>query len=514
MLKVISYLILFLVYAQQLFSQAENTSSLSIKEIMKGEDFVGYLPEGHRWSEDSRNIIFSWNPDSDTIRSTYKVNIADKSIAKLSVDELRALPPASGDYNDDRTQKVYEKDGDLFLLDLTSNKLDQITNTILRESSPTFSGDEKSIIFRQGRNLFSWKIGMGSIEQLTNFRTGREKEDPKPTEAKQWLEQDQLAYFDILNKRKESEHSKAYRNGLLKPERPQEIYLEGKQIVSMISSPDTKYVVYILMKKSSDQGTVVPDYVTQSGYTKDLTARSKVGSEDNTYETWIFNREADSVYQVITKKIPGIYDKPAYREEYEQSDSIWMEVYMEPREVIALVPKFSDDGKAVFVVRSQDNKDRWIMLLNLEDGSSSLLDRQRDEAWIGGPGISNWNFSSGNIGWPDKEHIWYQSEETGYSHIYRQNVKNGKKKALTNGNFEILKATLSKDKKTFFITSNMESPHQHHFYHLPVKGGKMKKITHLTGGHDVVVRFKRSAGAGRWGQDDGARHVRSGCDGH
>jgi len=170
-----------------------------------------------------------------------------------------------------------------------------------------------------------------------------------------------------------------------------------------------------------------------------------------------------------------------------KNDTSWTDQYKSARDVVVNLPKFSEDSKAVVVVRSMDNKDRWIMKLNLADGSLSLLDRQRDEAWIGGPGISGWSLSSGNLDWIDNEKIWYQSEETGYSHIYVENVITGEKKALTSGKFEIIKAALSHDKKTFYITSNKQSPHEHHFYHLPVTGGEMKRITSEIGGHEVTI---------------------------
>jgi dipeptidyl aminopeptidase/acylaminoacyl peptidase len=132
-----------------------------------------------------------------------------------------------------------------------------------------------------------------------------------------------------------------------------------------------------------------------------------------------------------------------------------------------------------------DHKDRWVMLLNLEKGELELIDRQHDDAWIGGPGIG-WLGSSG-MGWIDNEHIWYQSEETGYSHLYRANVISGKKKALTGGEFEVLGVELSRDRKTFYLTTNEVSPHEQHFYHLDVSGGKRTQITSLRGGHRVEV---------------------------
>jgi hypothetical protein len=54
-------------------------------------------------------------------------------------------------------------------------------------------------------------------------------------------------------------------------------------------------------------------------------------------------------------------------------------------------PTYNQDGSyAVTEIRSQDNKDRWLVKLNLERGSFEELDYQHDEAWIGGPGIPSY----------------------------------------------------------------------------------------------------------------------------
>jgi dipeptidyl aminopeptidase/acylaminoacyl peptidase len=91
------------------------------------------------------------------------------------------------------------------------------------------------------------------------------------------------------------------------------------------------------------------------------------------------------------------------------------------------------------------------------------------------------------MGWIDNENIWFKSEKTGFAHLYSSNVKTGKTRALTQGRFEVLDARLSRDKKTFFLTTNEVSPHEKHFYHMPVKGGKRTQITSKTGGHEVMV---------------------------
>lgn len=127
---------------------------------------------------------------------------------------------------------------------------------------------------------------------------------------------------------------------------------------------------------------------------------------------------------VKTDELPGIKDQPDYIKDY--PDKEWKE---EVREVVLSSAYFSPSGeKAIVNVRSKDNKDRWIAEINLENGSLKSLDRQRDEAWIAGPGIG-WTFGGGTMGWlPDNTHIYFQSEASGYSHLYLLNVANRTKK--------------------------------------------------------------------------------------
>lgn len=464
-------------------SQNQNQSVLSIDQIMQGEDFVGYLPTGVKWSDDSQLIYFSWNPDADTLRSTYKANIASKELDRLSFAELRTQTNA-GDFTNDYRWKVYEKDGDLFLLNTVNHKITPVTNTVARELSPQFSGDEFSIIYELDNNLFRWNIGNGSTTQLTDFKKGKDKSS-ELSEQEQWLENDQLAYFDILAKRKNEEKARKYRSEQTKVDRPKTVYFGDKKLRGLTISPDLNYVVYQLAIPAKGKIPVVPDYVTKSGYTTDLNTRTKVGGPQERFESWILNLQADTAYQISTKEIEGIFDKPKYAKEYAKDLTTYNDKYEKPREVYIDQPIFSKDGKAVVNITSQDYKDRWIMTLELSNGNLKLIDRQHDDAWIGGAGIG-W-FSVGIIEWLDNDNIWFKSEKTGFAHIYTANVKTAKSKALTKGKFEVLDVQLSRNKKTFFLTTNEVSPHEHHFYHMAVTGGKMTQITSKKGGHEVTV---------------------------
>jgi dipeptidyl aminopeptidase/acylaminoacyl peptidase len=125
--------------------------------------------------------------------------------------------------------------------------------------------------------------------------------------------------------------------------------------------------------------------------------------------------------------------------------------------------------------------------LDAQTGKIELLDRQHDEAWIAGPGITGW-FDGGDLGWmPDGKSIWYKSEKTGYSHLYTMDMNGKNKKALTSGDFEIYDPFISKDKKRWYFTANKNHPGDRQFYTMPLKGGKMEQLTQWEGRNDVTL---------------------------
>lgn len=468
---------------------SQNGSPLTINQIMKGNDFVGYLPGNIHWSENSKDIYFSWNPDSEILTSMYKISLRDINPQKVTIQEQKNLPARNGNFNLARAKKVYSKNGDIFLLDIKTGVPEQITNTVSHESSPIFTSNEQNIVYRSNNNLFSWSIRNGNIVQLTNF-VSKKKQDNKKKSSEQdkWLEDDELSLMMVLNDRNLKEEAEKSRNEKLEQLRGCEISLDGQFLSSLIISPDQSYVVYQLAKRGKGKNTEVPDYVNDSGYTKMLRSRSNVGSPFTDYTLGIYDIKNDTAYTVDTKQIEGIFDKPEFLKDYMHPDSSFEKAYKKPRKVMYQNIVFNQSGNgAALVIRSLDNKDRWIMLLNPENGTLDLLDRQRDEAWIGGPGIGEWNYENGNFGWISDESIWYHSEESGYSHIYTTNTRTKIKKAITSGDWEVYEAKLSNDKKYFYLIANKERPAERHYYRVPVIGGDPLKYTTDPGRYEVTI---------------------------
>lgn len=86
------------------------------------------------------------------------------------------------------------------------------------------------------------------------------------------------------------------------------------------------------------------------------------------------------------------------------------------------------------------------------------------------------------------EHTFYfNSEATGYSHLYSYDLNSNNKKQLTEGNWEVQSVQLLKDGKNFYISANKEHPGITHFYSLPVQGGNLVQITSMKGGNEVTL---------------------------
>ena len=471
-----------------LTAQYRNQSILKLEDIMQGEKFTGFSPENIQWSADSKNVYFSWNPDAkDTLRNTFRTMVSDPTPVKLDDGDFNPIP-ASGQWNKDFTQMVFSREGDLFLYKYDTDTLIQLTSTLASESNPNFSTDGTKMYYRQDNNLFSWDLQAGVILQLTDFRSGREKQETKPSEAEKWLKEDQLSLFDVLQYRERVGELQKERRENQRQKRPKTIYLGDEQLTDLRISPDEQFIFYRTTRIQRGPNTGVPDYVTTSGYTTELRSREKVGSGSVQHQMHILHMGKDSIYQVATKELTGIKDKPEFLQLYHKDTSEYKNQYDKERPTIIHGPFFSDAGKAMVEIKSLDNKDRWLAILDPFTGKLMEIDRQRDEAWIGGPGIYSWNAAPGSSGWfPDQDIFWFQSEKSGFSHIYISDPEKKEVKALTSGNFEILSAALSRDGKTFFVTANREGPHEQHFYHVSAETGEWKKITSLKGGHQVSL---------------------------
>ncbi|WP_340113701.1 S9 family peptidase [Maribellus mangrovi] len=492
MKKLLTLLLTALVITSFAQIEKNNQSSLSIEQIMQDPaQWIGTSPSDISWNDSGDKIYFEWNPERDTLSSLYAYSLATKKIEKVSLEEKHQLPGRFSDENSDCSKKVFVRDGNIILKDLKKGTEKQLTNWLERASSPEFVMNDSKIAFTMNNNLFTIDLESGAISQITNFTTENKRPEPRKSEQDKWLEQQQKDLFVVLNEREAKSKARENRRKAeeaQETEKPLEI-ITGKNRVSRISmSPSGNFVSYMTFDRGSSKNTSVTHFVTESGYTEEQNARAKVGAEEGSAEMGIFDVKNNKTISIDKSQIPGLKDLPDYLSDYpDRMPKDSSEMKDRPINITGILWNDNED-MAVITVLSIDNKDRWIMLLDPSTGELELLDRQRDEAWIGGPGIGGWSFSRGTMGWmPDGKSVWFHSEATGYSHLYAVDIHSKKKTQLTSGKFEVSNASISKDKKYFYFTANKVHPGVNHFYRMPVWGGELTQITSMEGGNEVTL---------------------------
>ena len=94
---------------------------LTVDNIMRGSDLVGYPPTGLRWAGDSQQLYFDWRKPAEDKASTYAVSRSGGVPRKLSDDEVKNIPPATGGRWDKARRRVLFVDGgDVVMVDAMS----------------------------------------------------------------------------------------------------------------------------------------------------------------------------------------------------------------------------------------------------------------------------------------------------------------------------------------------------------------------------------------------------------
>ncbi|HVZ57206.1 MAG TPA: prolyl oligopeptidase family serine peptidase [Chitinophagaceae bacterium] len=455
---------------------------------MRDPKWIGSSPSNPSWSYDSRTLYFWWNPRQAPSDSPYVLRLGDRLPIPATAGQRDSLVSQDAlRFNARHTAFTYSKDGDIFYGTLPGGKIRRVTATRQEEADPCFSFSDSRIVYRAGVNLFSWDPVRGTTEQLTDLvasagdqPTTLGRSGSSPTLQETWMQKDQLAYFQVLRDRKTRREQSASQQP---KERLHRIPLDGRRLSDVSISPDGRFITYVLTDRpEGTRRTEVPVYVTESGYTEHLDGRTKVGSPQSVSTAYVFDRQEDTVLAVRTDSLPGIRDLPDYLRDYPER---WNEARKNPpaRPVWYIGPFWSPSGhQALLDIRSGDHKDRWIALLQPEKGGLRVLDHQHDEAWIGGPGIAD-----PALGWIGEQRCWFQSERTGYSHLYLVDLPSGTQTPLTQGNFEVQQATLSRDHRYFYVITNEVHPGEQQFYRIRIADGLRERITTLTGGNQVWI---------------------------
>jgi dipeptidyl aminopeptidase/acylaminoacyl peptidase len=438
---------------------------LSVRNIMRGTDLVGRSPDQVRFSADGRWVYFRWREPTaaDTATHVYRVAVRGGAPEMLEDSVADRVFPGAGEggWSGDRRRQAFDRMGDIFVTDVDGRER-RITQTPARETGPELSADGRTVYWFSNNQLWSAPVEGGALRQLTDIRTENAPREPQQQGQRGALRRQQTELFDVVRDREEQRERRELVDSLRATVRPAFIG-RGNSVSSFDVSPTGRYLLLTVSEQpEGQQQTVVPFWVTESGYTEPRNVRTKVGDVEG-----------------ITRA--AILDMETSRLTWVQLDS----AQTARRVVMEAAGWAPNEDRALLVGTSFDYKDRWIYSVG-PDGKPNVVDALRDSAWVGGPGLFT-------AGWLSDDRVYFMSERTGWAHVYTAPWTGGAATPVTQGEWEVRDLALSPDRRTFYLTTSETHPGEQALYAVPVSGGERRRITPLEGWTETTV-----SPDGRW----------------
>jgi dipeptidyl aminopeptidase/acylaminoacyl peptidase len=452
---------------------------LTVDSIMRGTDLVGYPPTSLRWSADSQKLFFEWRKPGEKEPSTYVVGQDWTQPRKLSDDEVKAAPPATGRWDKAHRRVLFVDGGDIVLVDSANGTRRQITRTTGAESNARWAKHDTQVTYVRDGNLFLVPIDSGHsavVTQLTDVAP--KKSEPRLTESQKFLRDEEEKLIEYVRTQKEQKKKDEEKEK--KDKLPSFEIQERQSAVDLMLSPDDTHVFVLVGERPTGaKNTIVPNYVTETGYTEDIPGRTNVGDTQDRRLLGVLNLRTGKSVWADGSFAPPVVDaaeKPSGTPSKAEREIRWG------------TPVVSEDGKFVVAsASSADNKDRWLVTIDPETGKTKVLDSLHDDAWVREAGTG---FGAPTIQFlPDNKRIWFLSERDGWMHLYTLDLSadGAKPKQLTEGKWEVSSADLSRDGRTFYITTSEAHPGERHLYSVSIDGGARTKITSMVGSNQAEV---------------------------
>ncbi|HET9680255.1 MAG TPA: prolyl oligopeptidase family serine peptidase, partial [Gammaproteobacteria bacterium] len=472
---------------------ADNSATpegLSLEVIMQNPEWLGRQPEDAWWSWNGEAVYYTRKREGEPISDTWKTSLNDKP-QKVTGSALANLSSPVGEFDARHQHKVFVRDGNIFIRNLTSGDLRQLTRTTQTESNPLFMASGNQVAWQVNNTWYIHKLETGLTRQAADVRTKQSPAQEAQQDAAQfdYLQAQQMRLFSTLREKKAddiAQREAAQAQQQADPTRaPLPFYLGDDVTIARTSlSPNGRYLLVVTEPADYDEGKndEMPVYVTSSGYIEHEEVRTLVGENPPAPQhVVLLDLKTHQSHELDLKALPGITDDPLA--ELREKALEWHVEHGAPRDKVKQALQapdvravriegieWTDDGDRVALqIHSVDNKDRWIAGVDFESNELKTLHRLHDPAWI------NWYFNA--YGWlPNSHTLWYLSESTGYSHLYLK-PEGEDAYALTDGKWEVSSPVPNADGSALYFIANKQHPGWHDIYKVSTKSGDMTRLT-------------------------------------
>jgi dipeptidyl-peptidase-4 len=428
----ILFVLLFLsFFSLPIHAQQKQLTNDDIFDPVKRVNFSGTTPN-IRWLKDGMHYLLANDPTNHDLPRLQKVNAATgEAVAFFDAAKMQAALTA--------------------IPGITPQDARQLSNRSSYQLNPA----EKAVLLNFANDLFYYELGSDKATRLTNNPEDEVGETFSPDgRMVGFVRSNNIYVLDLSSGRERrltTDGSPQVLNGRLDWVYQEELYGRG-DFEAYWWSPDSTMITYLRIDEHP-----VPDFtvVDQIPYDQKLevTPYPKAGDPNPIVQLGVINASGGATRWIDTYK-------------YQPSDLLIVRVTWTP-----------DSKKVAYQAQNREQTFLDLNFADPRDGKSATIVHETSKAWVAVLDNPNWL--------RDGSFLW-QSERTGWQHLYHYSADGKLLRQVTDGKWEIRSLDgVDEDKGLVYFSATEHSHIAPQEYRIKVDGTGLTRLTTTEGSHRV-----------------------------
>lgn len=465
--------------------------SLTMEQIMSDPDWLGRQPENVYFTADGEDIVYARKREGSIVRDLFitKANQGNGSLVEHRNRHLYDYDTKVDDQDFDFVGWIYE--GNVFTQNKRTKEVTQLTKNSDRAFNLAYYKNS-GLSYQQGSRFYTVDVNTGKQEQLMEWYFGKA---PKAVNTpKDYIAEEQIKLIKYIQVQRKNKQDRFEFDREVEQENASHMvstfyFDKGDTNVRAIISPNGNYAIVVTRENTPTRSDsdIMPHYIQEDGRIAAQPVRKRVAdAESQAHKIYFLDLKKQTKKLLSYNTLPG-FNEDVLASVKEENAARIGETYTPnrlPRDVRLLSTqsaiKWHDSSSHVAIMlEAWDNKDRWIVTVDVNKPAIKNQHRMHDTAWV--------NYRFNQFAWFDNSlSLWLLSEESGYSQLYTKAL-DGELTAITQGNFVVNDVVLTKDDSYFYYTANKKHPGIYEVYRSPSDGGDAVALTDLNGKTEYVL---------------------------
>ena len=343
---------------------------LTVDSIMRGPELVGNPPNNLRWSGDSKELYFEWRMPKDDSRDVGRRPRRRRAAAADATPSGACAPLANGQWDATRRRILGVDRGDIVIIDTVARKRIDVTRTTGNESSPRWARGETHVTFVRDNNLFIVpveSVAAGSAGAADRRVRAARRSARRPTARSSSRKKKRSCSTGSRRKRRAASGAK---RSIARARCRSSSWPSDRPSPMPRCRPTASSHSWWSNDRAQSRTSQVPRFVSESAFTEEINARTKVGDAQDRRRLAVLNLETG---EGVWAGLDGVSDPIAIPKPPLTATSRGPAREAATRRRSATCagasPLLSPDGRiAVASVRAADNTERWLATIDPANG--------------------------------------------------------------------------------------------------------------------------------------------------